>query len=397
MSFPYNLINIYLCDLNQLFVIYKSVILHKILQMSTSNFNPVKFVPSDKNSFSNTLNKKVNEYFKSNNISKTGDYRIWIKVIVMPILYLLPFSLILSNLFSNNFLIYYGLWVLMGIGLAGCGLGIMHDACHGAISKNKSVNNFIGFVINLAGGYALNWKIQHNVLHHSYTNIADYDEDIDTSGIMRFSPHQPLKPFFKYQIFYAWFFYGLMTFFWSTYKDFAQLTRYKNKGLLKTQGAKYEIELVKLILLKCLYYSFFVVLPLVFVDLSWIHFLFGWFSMHFTAGLILACIFQSAHVVPSSEYPLPDENNLIGNELAIHQLQTTANFAPKNRILSWYIGGLNYQIEHHLFPTMSHIHHRQVSKIVESTALEFGLPYNSQRTFLIALRNHAKMLLSLSK
>ena len=363
--------------------------------MSQLNFNPVKFIATDNNKFSKTLNKRVNHYFKTNEISKTGDYRIWIKVIVLPLLYLVPFFLLLSNVFVENLIVLYGLWILMGIGMAGCGFGIMHDACHGALSKNKSVNNFIGFIINLVGGYALNWKIQHNVLHHSYTNIANYDEDIDTAGIMRFSPHQPLKSFFKYQIYYAWFFYGLMTFFWATYKDFAQLVRYNKKGLLKAQNANFITELIKMILLKIVYYAILIGLPLFIVETSWIHVLLGWFTMHFAAGLILACVFQSAHVVPSCEYPMPNNKNEIINDFAVHQMLTTANFAPKNKILSWYIGGLNYQIEHHLFPAMSHVHHKEVSKIVKSTALEFGLPYNSQPTFFIALKNHAMMLKSL--
>jgi linoleoyl-CoA desaturase len=365
--------------------------------MTQLSFTPIKFTSTEKKDFSKTLNKRVNNYFKSKNLPKTGDYRIWIKVIAMPLLYFLPFFILLSNLFFENIFAFYGLWILMGIGMSGCGLGIMHDACHGAISKNKSINNLIGFVINLAGGYALNWKIQHNILHHSYTNIANYDEDIDTSGIMRFSPNQPLKFFYKYQIVYAWFFYGLMTFFWATFKDFNQLIRYNKKGLLKTQKASFKKELTKLILLKIIYYLIFIIMPILLVNISWVYIITGWFIMHFTSGLILACIFQSAHVVPSSKYPKPDENNEINNDFAVHQLLTTANFAPNNKILTWYIGGLNYQIEHHLFPSISHVHHKELSKIVSSTASEFGLPYNSQPTFMIALKNHAKMLLSLSK
>ena len=118
----------------------------------------------------------------------------------------------------------------------------------------------------------------------------------------------------------------------------------------------------------------------------------GWFCMHFVAGLTLACVFQPAHVVPSSEFPLPDENNNVEGDFAMHQLLTTANFAPNNRILSWFVGGLNYQIEHHLFPNISHVHHRHISKIVKETALEFGLPYYSQPSFTAAILNHAKML-----
>lgn len=365
--------------------------------MGEKKFNAIRFIPKDDRGFGITLRKRVNAYFKENKISKTGDYRIWIKVFVLPLMYLVPFGLIVSGLFAENMLIFYGLWILMGVGLAGVGLGIMHDANHGALSKNQRVNNFIGFVINLAGGYALNWKIQHNVLHHSYTNISGYDEDIDPSGLMRFSPHQPAKPFYKYQVFYAWFLYGLMTFSWATFKDFLQIIRYNKKGLVEAQGLKYSTEFLKMIGLKLIYYTFFIGLPFYFLDISWYHILLGWFTQHFVAGLILACIFQPAHCVPDAEFPLPDKNFNVEGDFAVHQLLTTANFAPTNRLLSWYVGGLNFQIEHHLFPNMSHVHHKEVSKIVKATASEFGLPYHSQKTFRGALLSHAKMLHKLRK
>jgi len=365
--------------------------------MGTNNFESVKFIPRGDREFGVTVRKRVNEYFKSNGISKRGDYRIWIKVIVMPLLFITPFVLIVSNLYNESYFLFYGLWVLMGFGMAGCGLGIMHDACHGAISKKESVNHIIGLVLNVAGGSSFNWKIQHNVLHHSFTNIDGYDEDIDPSGVMRFSPHQKHKKIFKYQVYYAWIFYGLMTFFWVTYKDFASLIRYEKRGLLKAQNASFNIELSKLILHKVLYYSIILGLPIILLDIAWWHILLGWFSMHFVCGVILACIFQSAHVVPSSEYPLPDQENKVEGDFAVHQMKTTANFAPGNRLLSWYVGGLNYQIEHHLFPNMCHIHHREVSKIVKKTAQEFSLPYISQPTFFGALFKHLRLLHTLGQ
>jgi linoleoyl-CoA desaturase len=281
----------------------------------------------------------------------------------------------------------------MGVGLVGCGTGIMHDACHGALSKSKAVNNFIGELVwNLAGGSALNWKIQHNVLHHLYTNIDGYDEDIDPQGIMRFSPHQPVKPHHRFQAYYAWFFYGLMTFSWATFKGFNQLSRYNKRGLLKEQGAVYSKELVKLIIQKILYYCLFIVLPILILDVAWWHVILGWLSMHFIAGLFLGCIFQPAHVVPTSEFPLPNSDNNVEGDWSKHQLLTTADFAPNNDLLSWYIGGLNFQIEHHLFLDMCHVHYKHVSKIVRLTAEEFGLPYYSKPTYIGAVVSHAKML-----
>jgi len=366
--------------------------------MQDSKFETPKFSANEQGGIGPTLRKRVNEYFKENNISKTGDYRIWIKVILLPLLYLVPFALILAYSYSNNLITFYGLWVLMGIGLAGCGLSVMHDACHGSLSKNKKINNFLGAtMLNFAAGSSINWKIQHNVLHHSYTNVDGYDEDISPAGVMRFSPNQPVKPFFRFQAYYAWFFYGLMTFLWATVKDFDQLYRFNKMGLVKSQGKSYNKELFALIVRKVLYYAVFMVLPLILVDVAWYHVLLGWFSMHFTAGLILGIIFQCAHVVPSTEFPAMDSSNKLENDVATHQLITTANFANKNRILSWYVGGLNYQIEHHLFPNICHVHYRQISKIVKQTTEEFGLPYNSTPTFTGALVGHVKFLNKLGK
>jgi fatty acid desaturase len=88
----------------------------------------------------------------------------------------------------------------MGFGMAGIGLAIMHDANHGAYSNNKKVNDAVGFTLTFVGGYRLNWIIQHNVLHHSFTNVEGFDEDIHQKGVMRFSPKQGRKGFFKFQI-----------------------------------------------------------------------------------------------------------------------------------------------------------------------------------------------------
>ncbi len=365
--------------------------------MADTVFKIVRFIPNEDKEFGVTLRKRVNDYFKSNNISRYGDYRIWIKVIVMPALYLVPFGLLLGDVFSGNLFAFYALWMIMGIGMAGAGFGIMHDASHGALSKNQTVNKIISFVLDLAGGSAFNWNIQHNVLHHSFTNIDGYDEDIAPSGLMRFSPHQPVKPLFRFQAYYAWFLYGMMTFTWATYKDFISLWAYKKRGLLRAQNAKYGFKLVTLIIHKAIYYFCLLGLPFLLLDIDWWHIIIGWFAMHFVAGLILGCVFQPAHVIPETEFPLPDADNNVEGDFAKHQLLTTANFAPKNKILSWFVGGLNYQIEHHLFPNMCHVHHRAVSKIVQATAAEFNLPYHINRTFRKAVISHAKMLHKMRK
>lgn len=352
----------------------------------------VKYSKEFSSDFINTAKERVRAYFNENNISRYGNAQMYIKTVAMILIYLAPYFLILSGLITNAWIIF-ALYIVMGIGMAGVGFSVMHDANHNSYSKNKTVNKYLGLIINLLGGNALNWKIQHNVLHHTYTNVEGLDEDIKTVSILRFSPHQKHHKIHKFQYLYAWFFYGLMTIMWSTTKDFKQLKRYRIKGLLNQfEKTQFSTLFVKVLLAKVVYLGMFLVLPMIMLPFSWWLSLAFFFSMHFVAGLILASVFQPAHVMPTSEFPLPNENGIIENNWAVHQMYTTTNFAPNNKLLSWFIGGLNYQIEHHLFPHVCHIHYSKINKIIEKTAKEYGLPYNSEKTFRSALISHARML-----
>ncbi|MFW5831920.1 MAG: fatty acid desaturase family protein, partial [Prolixibacteraceae bacterium] len=210
--------------------------------------------------------------------------------------------------------------------------------------------------------------------------------------ILRLSPHRPLKKIHRYQHLYAWFLYSLMTISWAITKDFGRLEKYKKMGVKLSGKKKYSTMLVELIISKVFYYAVFLVVPLLTVPVAWYWVVAGFLLMHFTGGLILAAVFQTAHVVPTSEYPLPDENNEMNNNWAAHQLYTTCNFAPRNRIFTWLVGGLNHQVEHHLFPNISHIHYRNLAEIVQQKAKEFGLPYHVNKSFFGAIREHIRML-----
>jgi linoleoyl-CoA desaturase len=249
----------------------------------------------------------------------------------------------------------------------------------------------------LLGGLPVNWQYQHNTMHHGYTNIEGYDEDIDPLFLMRFSPHKKLLKIHRFQFIYAWFLYGLMTLSWSTNKDFSQLRTYKLTEAKLNTGKTYNQLLFDLILSKILYYIIFLGLPMLLISQPWYLIIVAFFVMHFTSGIILAVIFQTAHVVTSTNFPLPDENGRIDNNWAIHQLQTTADFSPNSRVFSWFIGGLNYQVEHHLFPNICHVHYRNISKLVKATANKYNLPYNQQGSFISAVYNHIQMLRNLGR
>ncbi|MDW7691660.1 acyl-CoA desaturase [Flammeovirgaceae bacterium SG7u.111] len=355
------------------------------------NHKDVKFPNEASSEFVKTLKSRVRDYFKENNISRYGNSEMVLKSIAMISMFFVPYFIMVLGVVTSPWAIT-AMWLAMGVGMAGIGLSIMHDANHGAYSKNKTVNNLMGWMLDVVGGNASNWKIQHNVLHHTYTNVSGVDEDISPPKFMRFSPHEPLMKVHKYQHFYAWFFYGLMTFGWIVAKDYKQLIRYRKKGFIKGDNKSFNMILLKVTIAKILYYTYIIAIPILVLPSPWWMTLINFFLMHFVAGLILGMIFQPAHVMPSSEYPLPDEKGNLENYWAIHQLLTTTNFAPKNKIFSWYVGGLNYQVEHHLFPNICHVHYRKISGIVEQTAKEYGFPYHSVPTFSGALYQHGKML-----
>ncbi len=343
-----------------------------------------------------TLNHRVNGYFKSNNLSRHANNEMLIKTGIMFALYCIPYILIVTSTVTSSMGLI-AMVVIMAIGLAGIGLSVMHDANHGAYSTKPWVNTLIGYSINFVGASKFNWKIQHNILHHTYTNVHEEDEDISPRGALRLSPHSKWIHLHKYQHVYAWFLYGLMTIVWMTTKDFVRLSRYANDGLVKKYNANLTREWVILIATKVFYAGYIIIIPIMFTALVWWQVLLGFFIMHYLAGFVLAIIFQPAHVIEGNLFPVPDDNNTLENHWAVHQLLTTTNFANKSRWFTWYVGGLNFQIEHHLFPHICHVHYSKISRIVKETAGEFGFPYKSADTFLGALAGHARLLRELGR
>ena len=362
--------------------------------MKPSKYGRVKFLNKDKSLFFSVLRNKVDSYFHDNQISKTGGQPILFKAGCMLSLYLGSFALILTGFFSEWQML--ALTVLMGVGVAGVGMSVMHDAIHGSFSERTWINRLFGASLYLLGGNVYNWEIQHNRLHHTYTNIHDVDEDITGKFLLRLSCGDKLKAIHRFQYIYAFFLYSLMTlsFLWKDFKEIGLYNEMSKTGLVKSYPRK---EIVRLIIGKIGYILVIGVLPIVVLKLSFLQWFVGFMTMHAVAGLILSTIFQLAHVVEGATQPAPDEKGNLENSWAIHQLNTTSNFASKNYFLSWYIGGLDYQIEHHLFPHISHVHYRKIAPIVRSTAEEFGIVYNDKASFINGLDSHIRMLKHLGK
>jgi linoleoyl-CoA desaturase len=352
------------------------------------------FSNQDSLKFFRTLNSRVNNYFKENNIPKTGNWKIHLKTIILFTIFLTPYFLILTI----NMSIWYQLLlnILMGIGMAGIGMNVMHDGNHGAYSSKSWINKFMGGSIYVLAGNVYNWQVQHNVLHHTYTNILGHDEDLDAGRIIRFSQNAEWRRFHKFQHYYSFFLYGLLTFNWSLTTDFKQMRAYLKRKLSYGEPQSHRKLWTVLVITKIIYALIWVVLPITF-GVIWWKVLLGFFVMHYAAGLILSIVFQLAHVVEETDNPIPNAAGEMENTWAIHQLYTTANFAPKNKIVNWFTGGLNHQIEHHLYPHISHVHYGKIAEFVKQTAEECNLPYNEFKTMRSAVIAHYKHLKDLGQ
>jgi linoleoyl-CoA desaturase len=355
-----------------------------------SQIAKVRFTNKDKSKFFSTLRQNVDQYFTTNNISKHANaHMIW-KTVLMMAMYYVPYSLML--IFHLSFPLLFAAFILMGMGMAGIGMSVMHDANHNAYSSRQGVNKWVGYSLNLMGGAVFNWKLQHNVLHHTYTNINEMDDDIDGANMMRLSPHRKYRKIFRLQYIYAFFFYAILSLHWVTGKDFFQLFAYRKKGVNRESKAGFYRQLFSLIGIKAFYYFYMMFIPVYFFHYSFGAIILAFVMLHVTCGLILSVVFQLAHTVEGTSFPQPNNANEIENDWAIHQMNTTSNFSRNNPFVNWYVGGLNFQVEHHLFPNICHVHYKAISEIVEKTADEFGVPYLQYTGFWEAVGSHVSIL-----
>ncbi|WP_448519267.1 fatty acid desaturase family protein [Rhodoflexus sp.] len=351
-------------------------------------YQQVRFADKGRSAFFATVRKRVDNYFIQNNISKHANAEMILKTV----LFLGGFAGFYLLLLLGNFSTPVMLLLAAAIGVFGAliGFNICHDAIHGSYSSNMYVNKALSLVFNIIGANPYVWSISHNIVHHTYTNIAGHDEDIEVApGLIRLSPEDKLTPIQRYQHLYAFLLYGLASVSWVFRKDFKKFFQEKI-GSHKNRHPK--MEYFNLFFYKGVYYFLFIALPLWIMPISFGGWLAGFMVMHISQGLVLGLVFQLAHVVEGTDFPLPDENGNMEESWAAHQMRTTANFARNSRIANFLCGGLNMQIEHHLFPKICHVHYAAIAPIVQQTAKEFDLPYIENETFFSALQSHYRML-----
>ena len=337
--------------------------------------------------FFQRLKADVDNYFSQHGIRKTGNWRLYTKTII-----LIPTAIgLYVYLLGAAYPPFVGILVSLALGmtLSAIGFNIMHDACHGSYSQRKWVNDLLALTLNALGGNAFIWKQKHNVIHHTYTNVDGLDDDIAKSPVIRQCSTQAWKPAHRLQHIYLWAVYALSSFLWIFVMD---ISKYATKRIYTTGLQTMDrTEHIIFWLSKVLYLVFYIAIPVYFV--GWGAWAIGFLCMHVALGLSLSVVFQLAHVVEETEFEFAGADHVqLENEWAIHQVKTTANFAPGSKIISWFVGGLNFQVEHHLFPRISHVHYPELSKIVARNCHEHGIAYNCIPTMGEAIRSHYRFM-----
>ena len=339
--------------------------------------------------FYTTLKSRTDAYFQARNINATGNIKLYLKTVI--------FISVLAVCYTALVFLSPPIWlaiilcVVMGLDMAAIGFNIMHDGAHGSYSNNKKVNYLMSLSLNLMGANAFFWKQKHNVNHHSYTNIEGMDDDIDANPFLRLHAEQKKRWFHRFQHIYALIAYSLMFFFWVFFRDFKKYFTGKIAKYSPIRNMTVK-EHVIFWVSKLIHFSVFIVLPMIFAGV--LQTIVGYIIVTFVLGLTITIVFQLAHIVEGTGFitPQSDSSLSVETEWAIHQISTTANFATRNPVVNWFLGGLNFQVEHHLFPGISHVHYPRINKILRDTCAEFNVKYMEFATVRSAFASHMRYL-----
>ena len=351
-----------------------------------STFVTPKFRNQQVSSFHQELKKRVNNYFVENQKSATGNWSLYFKAILFWTLYIALYVHVVF--FTPVGWVALLETLVMGGLTAAIGFNVMHDGGHGSFSKSKLWNKIAAYSVNALGASGIMWNNKHNIIHHTYTNIDGVDDDIEIPMLRMCETQKRLK-IHRYQHIYVWFLYTMLLIIWVFMTDYKKyFTKKVGDVPIKKMSA---FDHFAFWVAKVGYLVMMVVLPIYMVGfVSW---LVGFLVLSMFAGFVLSIVFQLAHTVEHTSFPVTIEGtNDIENEWALHQLETTANFATRNKLISWLVGGLNFQIEHHLFPKISHVHYPAISKIIKSTCQEFNVKYNEYQKMRQAIVSHGAYL-----
>lgn len=359
--------------------------------MSIVKQQAIKALPFTKQfGFRKTLNERVEAYLQAHNIPARDVPAMYVKTAIVLAWWLVTYGLILLGGFPPS--VNLALCIVWALSIAAVGFNVMHDANHGGYSNKPWVNKVLSLSAEFLGISGFRWRTKHNVWHHTYTNIAGLDDDVETYGLMRLSPHEPWKPIHRLQQWYFPLIYSLIGFDFIVRDFLMALVGRSDRHHVYPKMSRND----KLVFWGGKLFFFTVMIGLPLLVFPWWQVLIGATLIILAVGLLTGLVFQLAHIMEAADFPEPSGDPLhIENEWAVHEVETTVNFAPRNRVLNWYIGGLNYQIEHHLLPHICHLHYPALAPIVQQTCADFGITYTSHKTWREAFMSHWRALRNL--
>ena len=350
-----------------------------------SNARRLRF--TEHRDFQKTLNERVNTYLRENGILGRDVPAMYLKTAVALAWWLGAYLLLLLGHFSTP--VNIALCLVWALAIASVGFNVMHDSNHGGYSNNPRINKLFSLSAEMLGMSGFRWRTKHNVWHHTYTNIAGFDDDVETFGLMRLTPRAAWKPLYRGQAWYYPLVYSFIAFDFIL-RDFMMVLVGKSDAnhIYPKMSA---MDQVTFWVGKIFFFTIVFALPM--LVFPWWQVLIGFTIVMLTVGLVMAVVFQLAHINGDAQFPVPvGSPQHIENEWAVHQVETTTDFAPHNRLLNFYVGGLNYQIEHHLLPHVCHLNYPRLAPIVKATCEEFGIRYNCYATWREAFAAHVREL-----
>ncbi len=337
--------------------------------------------------FQNELKRRVDEFLLRTGRRPRDCWQMYLKSAILLSTYAATYGLLVFV--AQTWWQALPLAVLLGLTTAAIGFNIQHDAGHQAYSSRPWINKLMAMTLDFIGGSSYIWHWKHAVFHHTYVNITGHDADIELGVLGRLSPHQKHYALHRWQHIYLWPLYGLLAIQWHFQSDFYEVIigRIGRHRFPRPKGW----DLVTFLAGKAVFATVAFVIPLMFHSI-WI--VLAYYALvAVVLGITMSIIFQLAHAVEEAEFPLPRAGtDRIDNAWAIHQAETTVDFARRSAIAAWLLGGLNFQVEHHLFPRICHINYPAISSTVEATCREFGVKYVEHSTFGAGLASHFRWL-----
>ena len=345
----------------------------------------VRFVGSP--AFQTTLRHVVDRYFRMTGISTRDSLRMYLKTAIVAAWTVASYVLLVFV--ADAWWQAVPLAISMGLATAAVGFNIQHDGSHGAYSRFAWVNRTMASTMDLVGASSFVWARKHNTLHHTYTNIDGRDDDIAVGALARLSPHQKRRTLHRFQHLYLWALYAFLPMKWQFVDDFYNVAAGRIAGSRMARPKGWD--LVVFVAGKALFFFFALVLPIL-LHPFWA--VLGLYALAcFVQGVVISVVFQLAHVVEDAKFPAPDPaTGRLATSFAEHQLQTTVDFARGNRLVSWFVGGLNFQVEHHLFPRICHVHYPKLARLVERTCRKAGVEYHVNPSVRAAIASHYRWL-----